>query len=95
MSGGSCNWFGPGSSWDGGDLTNDEWPRLKPYLPKTGQRGGRWKSQRRVIDGIRFRERTGVPWRDLPARGVGYGNSSDCPRWLCHLPWMSAVPGLR
>ncbi len=51
-----------------GDLTNDEWARLKPHLPKTGQRGGRWKSHRRVIDGILFRERTGVPWRDLPAR---------------------------
>ncbi|MFG3720606.1 IS5 family transposase [Streptomyces massasporeus] len=51
-----------------GDLTADEWARLKPHLHKTGQRGGRWTSHRRVIDGIPFRERTGVPWRDLPAR---------------------------
>lgn len=51
-----------------GDLTNDEWTRLKPHLPKSGQRGGRWASHRRVINGILFRQRTGVPRRDLPAR---------------------------
>lgn len=51
-----------------GDLTNQEWARLKPYLPKSGQRGGRWVSHRRIINGILFRLRTGVPWRDLPAR---------------------------
>ncbi|UQA91131.1 IS5 family transposase [Streptomyces halobius] len=51
-----------------GDLTNGEWARLKPHLPKSGQRGGRWVSHRRVINGILYRNRTGVPWRDLPAR---------------------------
>lgn len=50
-----------------GDFTNEEWARLKPHLPKSGQRGGRWESHRRVINGILFRQRTGVPWRDLPA----------------------------
>lgn len=42
--------------------------RLKQHLPKRGQRGGRWESHRRVINGILFRQRTEVPWRDLPAR---------------------------
>ncbi|WP_443072706.1 IS5 family transposase [Streptomyces sp. RPT161] len=51
-----------------GDLTKAEWARLKPYLPQSGQRGGRWASHRKVINGILFRQRTGVPWRDLPAR---------------------------
>ncbi|MFF8096263.1 transposase [Streptomyces sp. NPDC016675] len=40
-------------------------------LPK-GTRAGRppvWP-RRRLIDGIRFRVRTGVPWRDVP---VEYG----------------------
>jgi transposase len=50
-----------------GDLTHEEWARLKPHLPKSGQRGGRWASHRRVINGILCRLRTGVPWRDLPA----------------------------
>ncbi len=51
-----------------GDPTNEEWARLKPRLPKSGQRGGRWASHRRSINGILYRNRTGVPWRDLPAR---------------------------
>ncbi|WAZ27339.1 IS5 family transposase [Streptomyces cinnabarinus] len=51
-----------------GDLTNEEWLRLKQHLRKCGQRGGRWESHRRVINGVLFRQRTGVPWRDLPAR---------------------------
>ncbi|MEU6687260.1 IS5 family transposase [Streptomyces sp. NPDC046832] len=51
-----------------GDLSDQEWARLEPHLPKSVGRGGRWKSHRRVINGILFRQRTGVPWRDLPAR---------------------------
>jgi transposase len=34
----------------------------------TPQRGGRWRDHRQVLNGILFRTRTGVPWRDLPAR---------------------------
>ncbi|MGW6742516.1 IS5 family transposase [Streptomyces sp. NPDC055025] len=51
-----------------GDLTNAEWGRLEPHLPVSGQRGGRWNDHRRVINGILFRVRTGIPWRDLPER---------------------------
>ncbi|THA99006.1 IS5 family transposase [Streptomyces sp. LRa12] len=51
-----------------GDLTNEEWRRLEPHLPAGGRRGGRWAGHRRVINGILFRERTGIPWRDLPER---------------------------
>ncbi|MEU2232848.1 IS5 family transposase [Streptomyces vietnamensis] len=51
-----------------GDLTNAEWDRLEPHLPVSGQRGGRWSDHRRVINGILFRVRTGIPWRDLPER---------------------------
>ena len=52
-----------------GDLTNQQWARLAPLLPK-GKKSGRppkW-SKRRLIDGIRWRTRTGAPWRDVPAR---------------------------
>lgn len=51
-----------------GDLTREEWGRLKPHLPKSGQRGGRWVSHQRIINGILYRQRTGAPWRDLPER---------------------------
>ncbi|MFJ3950801.1 IS5 family transposase [Streptomyces libani] len=51
-----------------GDLSDREWVRLEPHLPKNVGRGGRWRSHRKVINGILFRQRTGIPWRDLPPR---------------------------
>ncbi|WP_413777873.1 IS5 family transposase [Streptomyces sp. AM2-3-1] len=51
-----------------GDLTNAEWDRLEAFLPPGGARGGRWSDHRRVINGVLYRVRTGVQWRDLPER---------------------------
>lgn len=51
-----------------GDLTNAEWERLEPLLPPGGARGGRWNDHRMVLNGVFYRARTGVPWRDLPER---------------------------
>ena len=51
------------------ELTDQEWARLAPLLPAlTPKRGGRWRDHRQVLNGILFRVRTGVPWRDLPER---------------------------
>ena len=52
-----------------GDLTNEQWAKLEPLLPR-GKKSGRppRHPRRQLIDGIRFRVRTGVQWRDLPAR---------------------------
>ncbi|MGW8353301.1 IS5 family transposase [Streptomyces wedmorensis] len=51
-----------------GDLTNAEWELLESFLPCGGTRGGRWSDHRRVINGVLYRVRTGVRWRDLPER---------------------------
>ncbi|WP_435881688.1 IS5 family transposase [Streptomyces xanthochromogenes] len=51
-----------------GDLTNAEWERLVSSLPSGGARGGRWSDHRRVINGVLYRVRTRVQWRDLPER---------------------------
>lgn len=51
------------------DLTDAHWQLLEPLLPK-GSRYGRprrW-THRQLIDGIRWRIRTGAPWRDVPER---------------------------
>ncbi len=51
------------------DLTDEQWAILEPLLPigkKPGRRR-RW-TRRQLIDGIRFRTRTGCPWRDVPER---------------------------
>ncbi|WP_445047559.1 IS5 family transposase [Streptomyces drozdowiczii] len=51
-----------------GDLSDAEWERLRPLLPASNRRCGRWRDHRQVIDGILHRVRTGVQWRDLPER---------------------------
>lgn len=51
-----------------GDLTDAEWERLRPFLPVSNGRCGRWRDHRQVIDGILHRVRTGAHWRDLPER---------------------------
>ncbi|WP_328401792.1 transposase [Nocardia sp. NBC_00403] len=51
------------------DLTDAQWARLEPLLPrptKTG-RPPRW-TKRRLINGIRWRTRVDSPWRDVPSR---------------------------
>lgn len=52
-----------------GHLTAAQWAALEPLLP-VGKKSGRpptW-TKRQLIDGIRWRTRTGAPWRDVPAR---------------------------
>jgi transposase len=50
------------------ELTDAQWEKIAPLLPANGRPGGRWADHRTVINGILFRARTGVPWRDLPER---------------------------
>jgi len=50
------------------DLTDEQWTILESLLP-VGKKQGRpptWTRQ--LIDGIRWRTRAGVPWRDVPAQ---------------------------
>lgn len=48
------------------DLTDVQWAVLEPLLPVAGSgRPPKW-SKRQLIDGIRWRTRTGAPWRDVP-----------------------------
>ena len=57
-----------------GELTDQQWERLQPLLPPEKPATGRPNvDHRRIINGILWRERTGAPWRDLPAR---YGRRS-------------------
>ncbi|WP_392957644.1 IS5 family transposase [Streptomyces sp. LN245] len=66
-----------------GDLSDEEWARLEPHLPANRGRGGRWQCHRRVINGILFRQRTGLPRRDLPPRFGRWKTVHDRHRrWL-------------
>lgn len=48
-------------------LTDAQWARVEPLMPSSeGQRGRPFRDHRQVIEGIIYRFRTGVAWRDLP-----------------------------
>ncbi|MDW4912538.1 IS5 family transposase [Streptomyces californicus] len=71
-----------------GDLSDEEWVLLEPHLPKNVGRGGRWKNHRTVINGIFFRLRTGIPWRDLPERFGSWKTVHDRHRrWSADGTW--------
>jgi transposase len=48
-----------------GDLSDEEWALLEPLLP-VATTGRPARRLRRQIDGVRYRSRTGCPWRDVP-----------------------------
>ena len=48
-------------------LTDEQWERIEPLLPSNqGRRGHPFGEHRRVVEGIAYRYRTGIAWRDLP-----------------------------
>ncbi|WP_435887603.1 IS5 family transposase [Streptomyces antimycoticus] len=53
---------------DRGDLTDAQWEWLEPLLPVSNGRCGRWRDHRQVVNGVLYRIRTGVQWRDRPER---------------------------
>jgi len=44
------------------------WARIEPLMPQAEGRSRPWRDHRQVVEGIVFRYRTGVAWRDLPER---------------------------
>jgi transposase len=56
------------------ELTDFEWKIIEPLLPNK-PRGVPRVNDRRVLNGILWRFRTGSPWRDIPGR---YGPSTTC-----------------
>jgi transposase len=57
-----------------GDLTQEQWERLRPLLPPQKPKTGKPAHDHRiVVNGILWKLRTGAPWRDMPER---YGSWS-------------------
>ncbi len=56
------------------DLTDFEWSVIEPLLPNK-PRGVPRVNDRRVLNGIFWRLRTGAPWADIPSR---YGPHTTC-----------------
>ncbi|MGW2424274.1 IS5 family transposase [Streptomyces sp. NPDC001709] len=80
-----------------GDLTDAQWARLEPLLPRA-EKPGRppiW-TRRQLIDGIRFRTRTGVPWRDVSERYGPWARVYDLfRRWQRDGTWQRIFNALQ
>jgi transposase len=49
-------------------LRDDQWEKIKPHLPGREGHVGNAADNRLFVDAVLYRFRTGIPWRDLPAR---------------------------
>ena len=48
-------------------LTDEQWERIRPLLPSSeGKRGRPFRDDRPVVEGILYRYRCGIAWRDVP-----------------------------
>ncbi|MCP2258605.1 putative transposase of IS4/5 family (DUF4096) [Streptoalloteichus tenebrarius] len=50
------------------ELTDEQWQAIEPLVPASGAKGRPRVDDRRVINGLLFRAKTGAAWRDLPER---------------------------
>ncbi|MFD8063993.1 IS5 family transposase [Streptomyces cyaneofuscatus] len=65
-------------------LTDEQWNRLVPHLPDNAGKVGRpFADHRRIVEGIIYRYRTGIPWRDLPRDAFGPWQTV----WKRHRKW--------
>ncbi|MCX4525856.1 IS5 family transposase [Streptomyces sp. NBC_01551] len=78
-----------------GDLSDEQWVVLEPMLPEAVS-GRPAACRRKLINGIRWRVRTGVPWRDLPPE---YGPWQTVyglfRRWQRDGTWAAVLTGLQ
>ena len=76
------------------DLTDFEWSVIQPLLPNK-PRGVPRVDDRRVLNGIFWRLRTGAPWADIPSR---YGPHTTCVnrfnRWRKAGVWYRLLDGV-
>jgi len=80
-----------------GDLTNEQWERIEPLLPRQKTKRGRpSQDHRQLLNGILWVLRTGAPWRDVPDR---YGKwttiYSRFQRWRKSGVWDKMFVGLQ
>ena len=70
-------------------LRDDQWERIKNLLPgREGSVGVTAADNRRFVEAVLYRYRTGMPWRDLPERfGDGIKVHLRFSRWAKSGVW--------
>ena len=56
----------------GYEVTDEQWERIKPLLPKQGKVGRPRADDRKVLNGILYVLRTGCRWKDMPREYGAY-----------------------
>ncbi|WUI03900.1 IS5 family transposase [Spirillospora sp. NBC_00431] len=79
------------------DLTDEQWALLEPLLPVPARPGRPFNwIKRQLIDGIRWRGRTGAPWRDVPeCYGSWHAVYALFRRWQRAGVWARILAGLQ
>ena len=47
-------------------LSDEQWKKIEPLLPRDKSRGRSWADNRRVLEGVLWVLKVGARWRDLP-----------------------------
>jgi transposase len=70
-------------------LRDDQWDRIRDLLPgREGTVGVTAQDNRRFVEAVLYRYRTGMPWRDLPERfGDGVKVHRRFSRWAKSGVW--------
>jgi len=70
-------------------LRDDQWDRIKDLLPgRAGSVGVTAANNRRFVDAVLYRYRTGTPWRDLPEAFGDWNNTHRrFSRWAVRGVW--------
>ena len=64
------------------DLTDEEWARIAPLMPKPGRMGRpRETDFREVINAVRYLVRSGCGWRMLPHHFIGERFTVGSANW--------------
>ena len=79
------------------ELTDAQWARLAPLLPPQRPKMGRPpKDHRLIVEAIVWLDRTGAPWRDLPAEfGPWETVASRFYRWRRRGVWDRVLAALQ
>jgi len=67
------------------ELTDAQWARIKPRLPKPKKRGRPRADDRKTINGILWVLRSGACWKNMP---IQYGSPVTC--WRRLIQWEEA-----
>ena len=83
-------------NWHRGDLSDEQWQKLRPLLPLKAPTGRPANDHRQMINGILWIQRTGAPWDDLPERYGSRGTvSSRFYRWRKQGGWQQILERLQ